>query len=108
MLPNNSTLKFYVSLSATLATVFTSARQMTPMGSSTKYVCSYFVIIDPSSPLYVHIAFSLHTPPPQYEHMDIILKDDRTVIYFVNYCQSKNHQKCYKIKKLLYKTIRKY
>ena len=28
----------------------------------------------------------------------LFLKEDRTVIYFVNYCQSKNHQKRYKIK----------
>ena len=35
----------------------------------------------------------------------LLLKEDITEIYFVNYYQSKNHKHRYKIKKLLYKAI---
>ena len=53
-------------------------------------------------------AFSLHLSPSSTSVWILFSKEEMTEIYFVNYCQSKNHKHCHKIllyKKLFYKTI---
>ena len=50
-------------------------------------------------------AFNLHPPTPSTS-IQIFFKDDKQ-IYFVNYYRSKNYKHRYKIKRLLYKAIRK-
>ena len=78
------------------------------MGVIHKYARSDFVILDPPLPCTCTYAFSLHPLPPITSVRIVFFKEGITAIYFANYYQSKNHKQRYKIKKLLYKAIRKW
>ena len=79
-----------------------------PLGSFIKYVRSDFVILDLPSLTVCAYALLAYAPSPLVRaYVYRFFKRNMTEIYFVNFYQSKHRKQRYKIKKLLYKGIKK-